>query len=89
MEKLLAVRYPPYSGKLKKFRQTSELKPNFDREGNEVKGVKYWLGFILSLGGGAITSVLAKWAAALLVAIGKFVDLWQTISRLSRFGGIS
>jgi beta-apo-4'-carotenal oxygenase len=51
MEGLLAVRYPPYAGKLAQFRRTSELKPNFDRDGNEIKGLGYWLKFVLSLGG--------------------------------------
>lgn len=46
MEKLLDVRYPPYDGKIQKFRQMSELKPNFDRNGKEVKGVGYWLSFL-------------------------------------------
>ena len=34
MESLLDVRYPPYDGKLAKFRKMADLKPDFDREGN-------------------------------------------------------
>jgi beta-apo-4'-carotenal oxygenase len=74
MEKLLAVRYPPYDGKLAKFRQTSELKPNFDRDGNEIKGVKYWLGLLVGLGGGTPKRVLSKWLVAVILAIGKPFD---------------
>jgi len=76
MEKLLAIRYPPYDGKLKKFRQTSELKPNFDRDGNEIKGVKYWMGFLINMGGGTPKRVLSKWIVAVILAIGakKYVD---------------
>jgi beta-apo-4'-carotenal oxygenase len=70
MEKLLVLRYPPYAGKLAKIRQTSELTPNFDREGNEVRGVKYWLGFILSLGGDGPKNVAKRWAVALILAVG-------------------
>lgn len=70
MEKLLAVRYPPYAGKLPKFRQTSELKPNFDRSGNEVKGLSYWLGVILTLGGDGPKSALKRWAVAAILALG-------------------
>jgi beta-apo-4'-carotenal oxygenase len=70
MEKLLAVRYPPYKGKLAKFRQTSALKPNFDRDGKEIKGLKYWLGIILGLGGEGGKSVLVRWATAVLLAVG-------------------
>lgn len=70
MEKLLAVRYPPYNGKLAKFRQTSELKPNFDRDGREIKGLKYWLAVVLHLGGESAKSVFARWAVAALLAVG-------------------
>jgi len=70
MEKLLAVRYPPYAGKLPKFRQSSELKPNFDRNGREIKGVTYWLGVIVGLGGGSFKGVLVRWAVAAILAVG-------------------
>ncbi|KAG0645898.1 Beta-apo-4 -carotenal oxygenase [Hyphodiscus hymeniophilus] len=70
MEGLLAVRYPPYAGKLAKFRQTAELKPNFDRSGNEIKGLGYWVGFVLSLGGDSTKSVLSRWVLFALVAFG-------------------
>ena len=51
IERLISIRYPPYDGKLAKFRKTAELKPKFDRNGNEIKGLGYWVGFVLSLGG--------------------------------------
>jgi beta-apo-4'-carotenal oxygenase len=70
MEKLLDVRYPPYAGKLAKFRQSSELKPNFDRNGNEIRGVKYWLGVILGMGGDGASSVFKRWAVAVILAVG-------------------
>ena len=70
MEGLLSVRYPPYAGKLAKFRQTSELKPNFDRNGNEIRGLGYWLGFVLSLGGETTKSAFSRWFVAILVAVG-------------------
>jgi beta-apo-4'-carotenal oxygenase len=70
MEGLLSVRYPPYTGKLAKFRQTAELKPNFDRNGKEIKGVGYWLGFVLRLGGESTKNVLGRWVLAVLVAVG-------------------
>ena len=76
MEGLLSVRYPPYAGKLAKFRQTAELKPNFDRNGDEVKGVGYWLGFVVSLGGETTKSALSRWvlAIAVLVGVKKYSD---------------
>lgn len=84
MEKLLAVRYPPYAGKLAKFRQTSELKPNFDRDGREIKGLKYWFGVVFGLGGEGAKSVLARWAVAAILAIGakKYADTGKLPSYL-------
>ncbi|RVX75487.1 hypothetical protein B0A52_00840 [Exophiala mesophila] len=54
MEKLLAVRYPPYFGtdKLKQFQKMNQGKPKFDREGNEQVGT---LWYILTLGAGSTT----------------------------------
>ena len=66
MESLLDVRYPPYEGKLAKFKQTSELKPNFDRDGK----VRFNLvSYILGLGAGSMTGGLVRYA---VVLIGKF-----------------
>ncbi|KAK6584158.1 hypothetical protein PZA11_003888 [Diplocarpon coronariae] len=70
MEKLIDVRYPPYDGKLKKFRQMSEIKPNFDRDGREIKGLGYWAGFVLNLGGSSTKGALLRWALAALVVLG-------------------
>lgn len=77
MEKLLDVRYPPYAGKLAKFRMTSELRPDFDRAGNEIRGVQYWFGFLFRLGGEGRKDVLVRWAVTALVAIAakKYVGL--------------
>ncbi|KAF2095651.1 aldehyde dehydrogenase [Rhizodiscina lignyota] len=45
MESLLAIRYPPYTGKTKQFRQMNEQKPTFDRDGNVyfTSRLKAWL----------------------------------------------
>lgn len=69
LEKMLAIRYPPYAGKLKKFQSQNGLKPNFDRSGNEIKGIGYWLGVVLSLGGDSPKSALKRWAAAVILAV--------------------
>jgi len=50
IEKALDVRYPPYTGKVKRYRFSSEKVPNFDRDCNEIRGVKYWVGLLLGLG---------------------------------------
>ncbi|KAH8821064.1 Aldehyde/histidinol dehydrogenase [Xylogone sp. PMI_703] len=70
IEKLLEIRYPPYTGKLSQYKRTSELKPDFDREGNKVKGLGYWAGFIFSLGGKSIKDAVARWIILALIAGG-------------------
>ena len=54
MESLLAVRYPPYAGtdKLKQFSKMGQLKPDFDREGNEKLGL-FW--YLITLGAGSVS----------------------------------
>ncbi|KAI4136198.1 MAG: hypothetical protein LQ341_005792 [Variospora aurantia] len=62
MERLLDVRYPPYEGKLAKVKQTSELKPDFDRNGNvKLDPVSYLL-----LGAGSKAAAFGRWSAVLL-----------------------
>ncbi|KAK5987118.1 Beta-apo-4'-carotenal oxygenase [Cladobotryum mycophilum] len=62
-DKLLRVRYMPYDAKeLKRHEAMSAGKPNFDRNGNVVKGLGYWVSFIVTLGakkasGGALRPV--------------------------------
>lgn len=63
MEKLIAVRYPPYEGKLAQYRFMSELKPNFDREGN-VKSS--WVNTLFSLGAEDTTGALTRYTVVLL-----------------------
>ena len=51
VESILAIRYPPYAGKMAKFRIASALAPDFDRNGRKL--TLGWLRFILTLGGGS------------------------------------
>lgn len=67
---MISVRYPPYAGKLAKLRQMSEQKPNFDRQGKELKGAGYWLGFIFGLGANSLKGTLARYIVLALVAVG-------------------
>ncbi|KAL9603970.1 MAG: hypothetical protein Q9179_001998 [Wetmoreana sp. 5 TL-2023] len=67
MEGLLDVRYPPYEGKLAKYKKMSELKPDFDRDGK----VKFnLLSYVLSLGAGSTTGGIVRYAVVLLAAFG-------------------
>ncbi|KAL8873805.1 MAG: hypothetical protein Q9174_000791, partial [Haloplaca sp. 1 TL-2023] len=63
MESLLDVRYPPYEGKLAKFKQMSELKPNFDRHGKVQFNL---VSYILGLGAGSMAGGLVRYAVVLL-----------------------
>ena len=63
MESLLNVRYPPYEGKLAKFRKMADLSPDFDREGQ----VKFNLiTYVLSLGAGSALGGVARYAVVLI-----------------------
>lgn len=69
IEKMLDVRYPPYGdAKLKRYRMSSQLKPNFDRNGVEIKGLRYWIGFLMSAGTGSKKSGLLAWALVAVLA---------------------
>lgn len=57
IERMLAVRYPPYEGKIAKFRKMNEQKPNFDRDGNVDPGLAINL---LTLGTGTATGGFAR-----------------------------
>ena len=67
MEGMLDIRYPPYDGKLAKFRMTTEAKPNFDHEGK----VTYSLAsYIMSLGASSKVGGLMR---LLVVALGELL----------------
>ncbi len=66
LESILAIRYPPYAGKLSKFKAASVQAPDFDRSGRKIRfGL---LRFILTLGGG---SAKAGAGRAAVVAAGE------------------
>lgn len=69
VERVLAMRYPPYSGKLGKLLGVGTLKPNFDRTGREKLSLLNWMVWIVTLGGGANKSGAARTTAA---ALGKY-----------------
>ena len=66
LESILAIRYPPYAGKLAKFKAASVSAPDFDRSGRKVR--LGWLRYILTLGGG---SARAGAGRAAVVAAGE------------------
>lgn len=66
MERLIAVRYPPYAGKLAKLRQMSTLKPDFDRQGNTKRNLVH---AFLSLGGEGIRVAMMRWVTLIALAL--------------------
>ena len=66
MEKLLAVRYPPFAGtdKLQQFSKMGQLKPDFDRDGKKKVGIIWYL---LTLGSGSASKGVFR--AALLAGV--------------------
>lgn len=51
LESILAIRYPPYAGKIQTFKAASALVPDFDRSGQQL--TLGWLRYFLTLGGGS------------------------------------
>jgi beta-apo-4'-carotenal oxygenase len=64
MEKMLALRYPPYTNtsKYAQWKRMGKLQPNFDKDGNDKVNV---LWYMLTLGGKSLTQGVVR---ALLVA---------------------
>jgi beta-apo-4'-carotenal oxygenase len=66
VDKLLRVRYMPYSdSELKRFEWMNLKKPEFDREGKPIKGVGYWLWLVFGLGGPSAKGALIRWLVVL------------------------
>jgi beta-apo-4'-carotenal oxygenase len=66
MEKLLRARYVPYdTAAVARLEWMNSMKPNFDRNGNEIKGLRYWSWVILGLGGPSAKGALLRWLVAL------------------------
>lgn len=66
MDKLLRVRYMPYlESELKQFRWLNGVKPDFDRNGQTIRGVRYWMWMIFGLGGPSVKGALLRWLVVL------------------------
>lgn len=59
---------------------SSELKPNFDRNGTEIKGLRYWVGFLLAAGTGSKKSGFLAWALVAVLA-------WAGAKKRADLGG--
>ena len=67
---VLRVRYMPYQwGEMKRMAMLNP-KPNFDRNGNVTRGLKYWLGLLFGLGGKTSSSAALRWGIFLALILG-------------------
>lgn len=74
MERILELRYPPYSdAKLKWLKMLTDLRPDFDRQGNTARGFFDWA---LSLGAGGKKSIAFRWMLVALLAAA--IKLWRS-----------
>lgn len=85
MEKLISIRYPPYFGKLQKFRALQERTPDFDRDGKVIKGVGYWLRFVMGLGGEDTKGSLLRWVVLAVFAFATNKFLVEGRSGLAKY----
>jgi len=70
MDGLLRVRYMPYSLKrLNQLPRPSRKNLDFDRNGNPIRGLKYWLRFVARLGAGGSKGALLRWVVVLVSAV--------------------
>jgi len=67
LEAFIAVRYPPYTGKLKQYKFMQDLSPNFDRMGRPKQGLLRWL---LRFGAESTSGALLRYLLAVAVAVG-------------------
>jgi beta-apo-4'-carotenal oxygenase len=63
MERLIAIRYPPYDDKLAKFRSMNEQTPNFDRAGAVTSSL---VNSLWKLGAGSLSGGLTRYAVVFL-----------------------
>ncbi|EFQ28326.1 aldehyde dehydrogenase [Colletotrichum graminicola] len=69
LEKFIRVRYMPYSPKeLARLNRMTAGKPDFDRNGVQIRGVGYWLRFVLGLGAKGAKGALLRWVLVLASA---------------------
>lgn len=66
MESLLSIRYPPYAGKISKYRSMTALKPDFDRQGRQKLLPLKWLATVVKLGADNGSNILTRYFVVLL-----------------------
>ncbi|KAF2665348.1 aldehyde dehydrogenase [Microthyrium microscopicum] len=77
IERMLAIRYPPYKGKLGQYKKMQDLKPNFDRMGRSTGG---WLSWLISLGAQSKGGALIRYLLVALIAVS--YKRWQAQAKI-------
>ncbi|KKA30648.1 hypothetical protein TD95_004208 [Thielaviopsis punctulata] len=80
-DKLLRVRYMPYDWAALRQLKFISMRPNFDRNAREVRGLAYWLGVVVRLGGKSVWSAAGRWivaGVAVAVATGRTGLEWAS-----------
>ncbi|KAI1443481.1 aldehyde dehydrogenase [Annulohypoxylon stygium] len=73
MDKLLRVRYAPFSpSDFKRHLWMTSSKPDFDRDGRPIAGLRYWAWLIFGLGGPSAKGALLRWIVLLASAYAAF-----------------
>jgi beta-apo-4'-carotenal oxygenase len=66
MEPFLRIRYMPYDKKLVDlYHKFTNPKPNFDRNGQVIKGIGYWATLLVGLGSQSMKGALLRWLCLL------------------------
>lgn len=90
MDRFLRVRYMPYDWREMRILTLTAPNPNFNRDGQVVRGLGYWLRLLLSLGSRNGRGVFLRWlgcAAILMAVLGKhqnqglLTQLWRGEAR--------
>ncbi|TLS28152.1 hypothetical protein PpBr36_01911, partial [Pyricularia pennisetigena] len=89
MESLLRVRYMPYNmSELKKLAMLSSKRPNFDRQGREVRGLAYWSSLIFGMGAAGPKGAFVRWLIVLVAAYAwvnrvAITNIYQLVKQLA------
>ncbi|KAI8948414.1 Aldehyde/histidinol dehydrogenase [Xylaria longipes] len=75
MDKLLRVRYAPHSpSELRQFLWMNSRKPDFDRNGKQLRGLGYWLWMVFGLGGPTAKGAFLRWLTVLVAGYAYFTQ---------------
>ncbi|TGJ79078.1 hypothetical protein E0Z10_g9686 [Xylaria hypoxylon] len=84
MDKLLRVRYAPYSqAQLKQYLWINSSKPDFDRNGKQIAGLGYWAWIVFGLGGPTAKGALIRWFTVLTAGYAYFTQSHRLTQLLS------